>query len=189
MGSFDKSQKFSCSLPQSTTTTTTTKRKEKKTKVSGVCQVSLCSLFSSLYLFHCAPTALGFIHTSSPLVFSKRKRKEKKRWRREGEGGRVISSVYGVVYWRHPVTPACSSLISPHVWMEIQREGRADQEMGIFVVGEEVVGSAGLLCSAVRGQEDPPPSPLLFRTLMGGDRAQHKEKMKMKTWAVTTAIV
>lgn len=63
-------------------------RKEKKTKkkpkVSGVCQVSLCSLFSSLYLFHCAPTALGFIHTSSPLVFSKRKKKRKKKVEKGG---------------------------------------------------------------------------------------------------------
>lgn len=86
VGSFDKSQKFSCSLPQSTTTTTKRKenKKKKNPKVSGVCQVSLCSLFSSLYLFYCAPTALWFIHTSSPLVFSKRKKKRKKKVEKGG---------------------------------------------------------------------------------------------------------
>lgn len=168
-------------------------RKEKKTKkkpkVSGVCQVSLCSLFSSLYLFHCAPTALGFIHTSSPLVFSKRKKKRKKKVEKGGRRRKSHQQYLRCGMLEASGYPGLSSLISPHVWIEIQREGKADQEIGIFAVGEEVVGSAGLLCSAVRGQEDPPPSPLLFRTLMGGDRAQHKEKMKMKTWAVTTAIV
>lgn len=127
-------------------------------------------------------------HLISVSLFKKKKEKKKK----VEKGGRRRKSHQQ--YLRCGMLeasgyPGLSSLISPHVWIEIQREGKADQEIGIFVVGEEVVGSAGLLCSAVRGQEDPPPSPLLFRTLMGGDRAQHKEKMKMKTWAVTTAIV
>lgn len=71
---------------------------KKKPKVSGVCQVSLCSLFSSLYLFHCAPTALGFIHTSSPLVFSKRKKKRKKKGGEGREKEEESSAVFTVWY-------------------------------------------------------------------------------------------
>lgn len=154
-------------------------RKEKKNKKNkSVWCLSSQSVFIVLVFIFvplCSNRSRVHPHLISVSLF-KKKKENKKRWRREGEGGRVISSIYGVVCWRLPVIPACSSLISPYVWIEIQREGKADQEMGIFVVGEEVVGSAGLLCSAVKGQEDPPPSPLLFRTLMEETERNTKKK-------------
>lgn len=144
-------------------------------KVSGVRQVSLYALSLIVYLSHGAPPALSSIRNTSPLhpdlfplVF----------WRKverggaavegnvEGEGGGVISSVYGVVSQRHPVAPTCSSLTSPHGRAALQSEGKADQEVGSCVVGE----AGGWLCQSPvfssQGQgRPPPPSPLLFRTL------------------------
>lgn len=48
----------------------------------------------------------------------------------EGEGGGVISSVYGVVSLRHPVTLACSGLTSRHIRKVLQREGKQTGRWG-----------------------------------------------------------
>lgn len=166
-------------------------RKENKKKKKSVWCLSSQSVFIVLVLIFvplCSNRSRVHPHLISVSLFKKKKEKKKKGGEgreKEEESSAVFTVWYvGGIWLPRPVQPHL-----PSCWIEIQREGKADQEIGIFAVGEEVVGSAGLLCSAVRGQEDPPPSPLLFRTLMGGDRAQHKEKMKMKTWAVTTAIV
>lgn len=105
-GSFDKSQ--ACSLPQSTSK-----------KVSGVCQVSLYASSLILYLSHGAPPTLGSIRNTSPLhpdlfplVFWRKVERggAAVEGRVEGEGGGVISSVYGVVSQRHPVAPTAPAL-------------------------------------------------------------------------------
>lgn len=110
-------------------------------KVSGVLsQVSLYSLF--IYLLHCAPPTLSFIQNWSPLhpdlfwsVFPREVERGGAAVERRvgGEGGRVISSVYGVVSWRHPVTPACSGLTSPHVWTVLQTEGKQIRRWGFVL--------------------------------------------------------
>lgn len=87
-------------------------RKEKKTKKTNksVWCLSSQSVFIVLVLIFvplCSNRSRVHPHLISVSLFKKKKEKKKKRWRREGEGGRVISSIYGVVCWRHPVTPAC----------------------------------------------------------------------------------
>ena len=48
----------------------------------------------------------------------------------EGDGGGVISSVYGVFSQRHPVAPACPGLTSPHIRTLLQSEGKQIRSWG-----------------------------------------------------------
>lgn len=48
----------------------------------------------------------------------------------EGDGGGVISSVYGVVSQRHPVAPACPGRTSPHIRTVLQSEGKQIRRWG-----------------------------------------------------------
>lgn len=181
-GSLDKSQ--ACSLPRSTT--------KKKCPVFFVKSVFMSLI---IYLSRGALHTLGSIQSWSPLhpdlfplVFwrSYGEGEEQQWWGRIG-GDVIISSVYGVVSQRHPVAPACPGLTPPHIRIVLQSEGKADQEVGICVLGEEEVGPAGLLCSAVRVKA-PPPSPLLFRTSREETESVVRNNNK-KRWAATTVIV
>lgn len=92
-----------------------------------------------------------------------------------GEGGRVISSVYGVVSQRHPASPACSGLtpLTPGQCSRVResRSGGGDlccRRGGGWFCQSPVFSSYG---------QGPPPLPLLFRTL----REETESKMKNET--------
>lgn len=122
-----------------------------------MCQVSLCSLFSSLYLFHCAPPTLSFIQTSSPLVFWEKKEKAERGGRRRKSHQQCLRcGVSEASCYPGPLRPRLPSRRDRR-----PERGNADQEMGICVVGEEEVGSASLLCSAVRGSRPTSFTPPL----------------------------
>lgn len=81
----------------------------------------------------------------------------------EGEEGGVISSVYGVVSRRHPVAPHLPLALHPLTSGQCSRVRESRSGGGVGDIGEEEVGSASLLCSAVR-VKDPLLRPVLFRT-------------------------
>lgn len=147
---------------------------QRKKKVSGVCQVSLYALSLFIYLSHGCPTRSRFrsklVSTASRAV-SMSLLEEGGEGRSSGgeeSGGRRRLSHQQCLRCSLSEASCCPGLLRPYPpftsgrWL--QSEGKQIRRVGVCVVAEEKVGSAGgLLCSAVRVKA-PLLRPLLFRT-------------------------